>query len=240
MERAGHSSLPSEQPLVSVVVPVLEERAQLDALVAQLAELRQQGAEVIVVDGGSNDGSVDGLRQNGFTVLPSEKGRAVQMHTGARAAQGEVLLFLHADTRLPADALQLVQEALSTTNHVWGRFDVRIDGTPWMLKVVARMMNWRSRWSGIGTGDQAMFVTQQAYQQVGGFPQQPLMEDVELSKRLKAISRPLCLRAKVRTSGRRWERYGVWRTIWLMWKLRWLYWRGVSAEELAAIWRKSA
>lgn len=221
---------------ITVIVPVLNEAAQLSALIEQLQSCERQGAEVLLVDGGSDDGSVERLGQVGLTVIRSEKGRAVQMHTGALAAHGEVLLFLHADTRLPDGALHLVQNGLEQREKVWGRFDVSITGGVWMLKVIARMMNIRSRLTGIATGDQAMFVLRSVYQQVGGFPQQPLMEDVELSKQLNRLGKPLCLRAKVCTSGRRWEKNGVWRTILLMWKLRWLYWRGVDAKVLAKLW----
>jgi rSAM/selenodomain-associated transferase 2 len=160
------------------------------------------------------------------------------MNAGAAVATAPRLLFLHADTRLPADALDLVCSALDA--HAWGRFDVRISGRSAWLHVVAAMMNARSRWSGIATGDQAIFMTRAAFDVVGGFPDQPLMEDIELSRRLKRLPQrpaPACLRARVTTSGRRWERHGVWRTIWLMWRLRWLYWRGTPAETLAGMYR---
>jgi rSAM/selenodomain-associated transferase 2 len=143
-----------------------------------------------------------------------------------------VLLFLHADTRLPDDALAQVDAALAS-GAAWGRFDVRISGRPRLLRVVAWCMNRRSCWTGIATGDQAIFVSRQAFDRVGGFPDQPLMEDVELSRRLLALGRPACLRGPAVTSGRRWETRGVWRTIFLMWQLRWRYWRGESPQALA-------
>jgi rSAM/selenodomain-associated transferase 2 len=145
-------------------------------------------------------------------------------------------MFLHADTCLPPLADERVLQALAG-GACWGRFDVDIEGRPWMLRVVAWSMNWRSRLSGIATGDQAIFVSRAAFDRVGGFPAQPLMEDIELSRRLKALGRPACLRARVRTSGRRWERRGVWRTIVLMWRLRWRYWRGEPVEQLARAYR---
>ncbi|MFG5409408.1 TIGR04283 family arsenosugar biosynthesis glycosyltransferase [Piscinibacter sakaiensis] len=155
----------------------------------------------------------------------------------ARArARGDALLFLHADTRLPPCADACVLQALAG-GACWGRFDVRIEGRPWMLRVVAASMNLRSRLTGIATGDQAIFVTRTAFERVGGFPLQPLMEDVEISKRLKRQGRPACLRQRVLTSGRRWEQRGVWRTIVLMWRLRWRYWRGESAARLAEAYR---
>jgi GT2 family glycosyltransferase len=146
-------------------------------------------------------------------------------------------LFLHADTVLPKGTADLVVGALSGRPSVWGRFDVRIAGRPFMLKVVSRMMNLRSRLSGIATGDQAIFVTRAAFDAVGGFPDQPLMEDIELSRRLLAISRPARIVRPAVTSGRRWESRGVWRTIFLMWRLRWRYWRGVPAWKLAESYR---
>jgi len=170
-------------------------------------------------------------------VVDAERGRARQMNAGAAAADGEVLLFLHADTQLPADADVAVRAALADGRRAWGRFDVRIAGRAPMLRVVAGLMNLRSRLTGIATGDQAMFVRRQLFQRVGGFPDQPLMEDIELSRRLRALAPPCCLRQRVVTSGRRWETRGVWRTIFLMWRLRWRYWRGESPQALAEAYR---
>lgn len=221
---------------LSVVIPVLNEAERLPALLDALGALGGLDAQIIVVDGGSTDGSAGVARQGGMTVLASAPGRARQMNAGAAAASGEVLLFLHADTRLPPLADSLILDALSG-EHVWGRFDVIIEGRPAMLRVVATLMNLRSRLSGIATGDQAIFVTRAAFDAAGGFPDQPLMEDIELSKRLLRQSRPACIRARVRTSGRRWEQRGVWRTIVLMWRLRWDYWRGLPAEQLAQRYR---
>lgn len=218
---------------LSVVIPVLDEAERLPVL---LASLRALDAQVIVVDGGSRDGSADLARAAGVTVIDSAPGRARQMNAGAAAAQGEVLLFLHADTQLPAQADQLILNALAA-GRVWGRFDVIIDGRPLILRVVAALMNLRSRLTGIATGDQAIFVTRAAFDAVGGFPAQPLMEDIELSAQLLRQSRPACIGVPVRTSGRRWEQRGVWRTIVLMWRLRWDYWRGVPASELAGRYR---
>ncbi len=205
----------------------------MPALLDGLSPLQQNGCEIILVDGGSEDDSAEIARSAGYTVLQSVRGRARQMNVGASKTRGEVLLFLHADTCLPQDAAVLVKRALANTNAVWGRFDVRIAGRSRMLQVVSFLMNWRSRFSGIATGDQAIFVTRSAFDKVGGFPDQELMEDIELSRRLCRLSRPACIRNYVTTSGRRWETYGVWRTIFLMWRLRWNYWRGVPAQKLA-------
>lgn len=220
---------------LSIIVPVLNEAEVLPSFLETLVLLLAGGAEVIVVDGGSSDGTVQIIQASKLIILQSPPGRARQMNVGAAQASGDVFLFLHADTLLPAAAYSAIKRAL--TSAIWGRFDVNIDGRPWMLRVVARLMNFRSRLTGIATGDQAMFVTRQAFEAVGGFPELPLMEDVEMSKCLKRLSPPQCLREKVTTSGRRWETRGVWRTIFLMWRLRWHYWRGVDVQQLARTYR---
>ncbi len=218
---------------ITVVVPVLNEADLAADLGRRLATLAAANdVEVVVVDGGSSDLTADLLRDAGLRLLSAARGRASQMNAGARATGGEVLLFLHADTRLPQDAPAAIRGAVGA-GAVWGRFDVIIDGRSRWLPLVAGMMNLRSRLTGIATGDQALFVRRALFEQIGGFPEQPLMEDVELSKRLKAVARPACLRATVTTSGRRWDRHGVWPTILLMWRLRLAYWRGVPAAELA-------
>lgn len=222
---------------LSIIVPMLNEAVALPAMLAQLAHWRTRGCEVVLVDGGSTDGSAALAGIAGFTVVEAERGRARQMNAGVVAARGEVLLFLHADTQLPADADAAVRVALADTRREWGRFDVRISGRSPLLRVVAALMNLRSRLTGIATGDQAIFVRRDAFAAVGGFPLQPLMEDIEISRRLRCRSRPVCLRQRATTSGRRWEQRGVWRTIWLMWRLRWAYWRGVPAEVLAEAYR---
>jgi rSAM/selenodomain-associated transferase 2 len=223
-------------PLLSIVMPTLNEAPAIAGVLASLQPLRRHGHELVVVDGGSTDGTAALARPLADAVLSAARGRAAQMNAGAAAARGQVLLFLHADTRLPPRADALVLQALAE-GHAWGRFDVRIDGRPRLLRVVAALMNLRSRLTGIATGDQAMFVTRDAFQRVGGFPVQPLMEDIELSRRLRRIGRPACLRERVCTSGRRWEQRGVWRTVFLMWRLRWRYWRGESAARLAEDYR---
>jgi rSAM/selenodomain-associated transferase 2 len=223
-------------PGLSIIVPTLNEAATLEPLLEHLQPLRQRGHELIVVDGGSSDGTPGLAAAQADAVVAAARGRAVQMNAGAARARAAVLLFLHADTRLPPGADTLLLQAVAR-GAAWGRFDVHIEGRHPMLRVVAALMNRRSRWSGIATGDQAMFVTRKAFERVGGFPVQPLMEDVEISRRLKAFAPPACLRARVRTSGRRWETRGVWRTIVLMWRLRWRYWRGESPQSLAEAYR---
>ena len=213
---------------LSVIVPALNEAGGIRAALEALAPLRARGHEVIVIDGGSSDGTPDIAVGLCDRVLSAPRGRAAQMNAGARAANGDMLLFLHADTRLPAD-FTIPDSA------VWGRFDVRIDGRHPLLKVVACAMNLRSRLTGIATGDQAIFVRRALFP---GFPEIALMEDVALSGVLKKIASPSCLRERVVTSGRRWEAHGVLRTIFLMWRLRLLYFLGVSPDALARKYRQ--
>lgn len=222
---------------LSIVLPVLNEAAGLGAALQALVPLRARGAELIVADGGSSDPSAALAQAGGAQVVNAPRGRALQMNAGAAQASGDVLLFLHADTRLPANADELIREALAGGARVWGRFDVAITGRPRMLRLIAALMNLRSRLTGIATGDQAMFMTRAAFEAAAGFPAQPLMEDIEMSRRLLQLSRPACLRAKVQTSGRRWESRGVWRTVLLMWRLRFAYWRGAAPERLADLYR---
>jgi rSAM/selenodomain-associated transferase 2 len=218
---------------LSIIVPVLNEAAGIVAALTPLQAWRRAGHEVIVVDGGSVDATPALAAPLADRVVGAARGRARQMNAGAAiAAGGAVLLFLHADTRLPDNAPIAIASALR--GQVWGRFDVVIEGRPFPLRVVAALMNLRSRITGIATGDQAIFVTRAAFDAAGGYPDQPLMEDIELSKCLKRLGPPACLRERVVTSGRRWERHGVWRTILLMWWLRFDYWRGVPAARLAA------
>lgn len=224
-------------PSLSIVVPALDEAAGIAATLQALQPLRARGAEVIVVDGGSRDATPALAAPLADRVIASTRGRALQMNAGAAAARAPRLLFLHADTRLPEGADALVAHALAGGRHAWGRFDVVLEGRSRGLAVVAAMMNLRSRLTGIATGDQAIFVTREAFDAAGGFPAQPLMEDIELSRRLLQHSRPACLHDKVRTSGRRWDQRGLLRTIVLMWRLRWAYWRGTPAEVLAARYR---
>jgi len=223
-------------PVLSIVMPALNEASGIETTLQALQPFRSRGVEVVLVDGGSSDRTAELAMPWVDTVTVSPRGRALQMNAGAAQARADVLLFLHADTRLPPLADASVLQALAG-GACWGRFDVSIEGRPRMLRVVAALMNLRSRLSGVATGDQAIFVTRTAFNRVGGFPAQPLMEDVELSCRLKRLGRPACLRARVHTSGRRWEERGVWRTVVLMWWLRWRYWRGASPAQLAEAYR---
>lgn len=219
-------------PRLSVVMPVLDEATGIVEHLAALSVLRSRGAEIVVVDGGSTDATCARAAPYADHVIAAPRGRASQMNAGARRATGDIYLFLHADTRLPADADRFVFDAIRN-GACWGRFDVRISGRSPLLPLVGAMMNLRSRLTGIATGDQAIFVTSDAFAIVGGFPEQPLMEDVEITRRLKAFARPARLSAKVVTSGRRWDEHGAVRTILMMWRLRLAYCRGTDPAVLA-------
>ena len=216
---------------IAVVMPVLDERENMAEVLATLAG---RAAQVVVVDGGSRDGTAALALAAGATVVAAERGRAAQMNAGAAAlAPGwSVVLFLHADTRLPAGWGEAIGHAVRGGAQ-WGRFDVRLRSTHPLLRLVGAMMNTRSRLTGICTGDQAMFVTASAWQRAGGFPVIELMEDIALSARLKRCAgRPAALSAVVQVSARRWERNGIWRTIWAMWSLRLRYFLGESPRSL--------
>ena len=222
---------------LSIIVPVLDEAAGLEACLAPLQPMRARGVEVIVVDGGSRDTTRSLAVPLADLVLQDARGRARQMNAGANAAHGKTFAFLHADTILPAQADLAIARAVESGAR-WGRFDVTIEGRPWVLKVVACMMNGRSRWTGIATGDQAIFVERNAFAAAGGFPVIPLMEDIAMSKRLKASAgRPACLRTRVTTSGRRFEARGPWRTIFVMWRLRLAYALGADPASLVRHYR---
>lgn len=213
---------------ISIVIPTLNESAAITATLVSLAPLRARGHEVIVADGGSEDGSRELAAPLADRVVEAARGRARQMNAGAAAASGEALVFLHADTRLPANADHLIFHSLK--KNLWGRFDVAIEGRSALLPVIAFLMNLRSRLTGIATGDQAIFVRREAF---AGFPEIALMEDIAFSKAMKRRSPPACLRAKALTSGRRWERHGVLRTMLRMWRLRLAYFLGTAPDELA-------
>ena len=215
---------------VSVIIPVLNEEKTIAATLHALIML--QPHEIIVVDGGSHDRSREICRQLGAQVLRSERGRARQMNYGARYATGDILLFLHADSQLPDSAFQDIAAALSDGCCLGGRFDVELEGSHWMLKVVGALINYRSRATKVGTGDQAIFVRRAVFTQVGGYPDIPLMEDIALCRLLKRLGGIACLRSRVVTSARRWESDGVWRTIFRMWTLKFLYLAGVSPVRL--------
>lgn len=221
---------------ISVLIPTLNEANILPAQLLMFEVLAKQ-AEVVFCDGGSKDGSLEMLQASSFHCVQSQAGRAKQMNTAAQYATADVLLFAHVDSQLSTHHLQAIERAMSDKSVVGGRFDVRLSGKHPMFRVIERMINLRSRWSKISTGDQCQFVRRDVFENMGGFPQQDLMEDIEFSKRLKHLGKVACLREVVETSSRRWEKHGVFKTIGLMWRLRFLYWRGVSTERLAKMYR---
>lgn len=220
------------RPALCIVVPVLDEAASLAARLQALDMFRQRGARVVVVDGGSQDDTLAIAREHADLALLAPRGRAAQMNAGAAACPADVLLFLHADTVLPDNADALVRRATAGP-FAWGRFDVCIASPRLALRMVSAMMNLRSRWTGIATGDQALFVRHDLFIRVGGFPDLPLMEDIAMSRALKQHGPPACLKERVSTSARRWERHGVWRVIVLMWRLRAAYFLGADPRQLA-------
>jgi rSAM/selenodomain-associated transferase 2 len=215
---------------ISVIVPVLNEEKSIAATLRALRTLTPY--EITVVDGGSDDRTAEIARQSGVTVMSSERGRARQMNRGAGQARGDVLLFLHADTRLPPTAFADIRTALTDPRYVGGRFDVESEGEHWILPMVARLISYRSRVTKVGTGDQALFVRREVFARLGGFPDISLMEDIAFCRALKKNGAVACLRSRVITSARRWEADGVWRTIFRMWTLKLLYFAGVSPLRL--------
>jgi rSAM/selenodomain-associated transferase 2 len=231
------STSAAERIRLSIVMPVLNESRGIDQILEALTPVRSEGIELVVVDGGSSDGTVERLGGRADRVIRSSPGRALQQNSGARVARGGVLLFLHADTRLPPTGVRHVLERLGGGSG-WGRFDVRLTGRHPLLRVVERLISLRSRLSGIATGDQAIFVTRDLFFAVGGFPEIPLMEDVALSRKLlEQHGSPVCLPGPAVTSSRRWEERGILRTILLMWRLRLGFWLGEDPGRLAARYR---
>ena len=225
---------------VSVIIPVLNEETVIRKMLPELQWIQESGHELIVVDGGSTDDSLAVAKQYSDTAIVSSQGRAIQMNAGASIATGDVLLFLHIDTVLPSDSLNKIITSLDhgygqnndQLKNVWGRFDIRLSGHHFMFRIIEAMMNVRSRLTGISTGDQAIFVNKELFQKIGGYLDIPLMEDIEISRRLKKISRPVCIQDRVIASSRRWEVLGIYRTVFLMWRLRLSYWLGVSPARL--------
>jgi len=222
--------------LVSIIIPVLNEEKSLPLTLESLQDLKEQGAEVIVVDGGSTDETCRIAEQYADKVVSAKAGRANQLNKGAEVSQGSLLLFLHADTQLPDTALERLKE-YTEQGQYWGRFNVRLDDTAWVYRVIESMMNARSCLTGIVTGDQAMFVSKVLFDQVGGYPNIVLMEDIAISKKLKKEQPLICLKERVITSARRWQENGVIATVLLMWRLRLLYFFKRSPEELAKAYR---
>ncbi|SJM89969.1 Glycosyl transferase family 2 [Crenothrix polyspora] len=220
----------------SIIIPTLNEAKNIRACLLALQPLRNQ-CEIIIADGGSTDTTRIRALPLVDKIILSPCGRAKQMNRGAMQATGDILIFLHADTYLPDNALITLEQQLAQSNTHWGRFDIRLDSQNIMLKIVAQLISWRSRCTGIATGDQAIFVARTTFFDIGGYPEIDLMEDIALCRMLKKISSPLCLTAKVSSSARRWEQFGITKTILLMWWLRLRYYLGAEPSELAKLYR---
>jgi rSAM/selenodomain-associated transferase 2 len=222
---------------ISIVVPTLDEELRIGATLAPLQQARRNGVEVLVADGGSLDTTVAIATGLADKVVQAPRGRALQLNAGAAGASGSLFVFLHADSMLPPDFERTLQAAVGAREQAWGRFDVRITGDHRLLRLIGIFMNARSRLTGIATGDQGIFVTRALFERTGGFPSQPLMEDIAFCKSAKRLQRPQCLHAQVSTSGRRWLRQGIWRTVLLMWRLRLAYFFGADPVQLATRYR---
>jgi len=221
---------------IGVIVPVLNERAGLPALIKRIAAMPAD--EVVIVDGGSTDGSCLILDASALRWITAPSGRAAQMNAGAMLSESDILLFIHSDTEIGACCFPAIKAAMQDGATVGGRFDVKLSGSHPAFRMIERLINLRSRLSGISTGDQCLFVRRSVFERMAGFPLQPLMEDIEFSKQLKRLGRIACLHQRVTTSSRRWQQHGIVKTVLLMWRLRLLYWLGVPAERLAAAYRQ--
>lgn len=224
--------------MISIIIPVLNEAQSIAATLNCMQSMRIRGHQVILIDGGSHDDTIALAEPLVDRVLRSPTSRAVQMNAGAAAANGDLLWFIHADTHMTPDTDVLLTKALYDSEKKWGRFDIRLSGIEPALRIIERMMNLRSRLSGIATGDQGIFIRRETFERIAGFADIPLMEDIEICKRMKRTAgRPLCLSRKLTTSSRRWEKQGILRTMVLMWRLRLAYWLGVNPADLAHRYR---
>ncbi len=218
----------------SIIIPTLNESSNLCYALEQLLDSIEclSEVEIMISDGGSSDDTIQLATQYPVKLINAAKGRARQMNAGAQHSTGDWLVFLHADTRLPDNWMALIARTEST----WGRFDIRLSGSHWMLRIIEKAINLRSRKTSIATGDQALFFQRDFFNQLGGFPDIPLMEDIAMSSQARKISTPACIRQVAITSSRRWEQNGILRTILLMWMIRFAYWLGVKPDTLRRIY----
>lgn len=217
---------------ISIIIPVLNEEYSINELLQQLQDFRKQGHEVIIVDGGSSDNTVSISNLLADNVIKSESGRALQMNKGVEFSNNDILWFLHADTLITENAVDKILQALNKKD--WGRFNIKLSGSSFLFRIIEKMINFRSCVFGIATGDQGIFIKRKVFDSVKGYSNIPLMEDIDLSQKLKKLSRSVCIKETLTTSSRRWEQKGILSTVFLMWRLRFLYWLGVSADKLAS------
>jgi len=220
---------------IAVIIPLFNEQQVLPALISRMSGI--DADEVMIVDGGSSDGSLALLKESGIDWISAEAGRARQMNAGAALCLSDILLFVHADTLIDSSHLQSIRKMMENDVFVGGRFDVALSGNHPAFRMIAWFINARSRLTGISTGDQCQFVRRSLFEKLDGFPELPLMEDVAFSKLLKREGKIACLKQKVITSSRRWQQNGILKTVLLMWEIRLLYWLGRPAEKLAQIYR---
>ena len=218
--------------VISIIIPTLNESQTIQPCLRQLSDMRNRGHEVIVVDGGSIDDTLDKARPLADIAVQHQKGRARQMNAGTELARGDMYLFLHADTLVPDEADKYILDSTKLYPDCWGRFDVKLSGTHWLFSVIGFFMNSRTRITGIVTGDHGIFISRRWFEAIGGYETIDIMEDISISKRLKRLGRPVCLKASVITSSRRWEENGILRTIFKMWRLRLAYAMGVNPDHL--------
>lgn len=222
---------------ISVIIPVYNEESCIAETLRGLQQIREEGHEIILVDAGSTDDTCALAEPLVDQVIHSAKSRALQMNNGASRAKGQYFWFLHADTRVSPGAMKTLQQVLNDENFKWSRFDIRLSGKHILFRIIERMVNFRSCVTAIATGDQGICVERNLFFQTGCYPEIPLMEDIALSTRLKNVKRPVCIHEPLITSSRRWEENGIVKTILLMWRLRFLYWVGISPDKLVKMYK---
>jgi len=224
---------------VAIIIPCLNEENSIHATLLALQSLRHRGHEVILGDAGSTDNTSDIASTLCDKIIPCGKGRALQMNTAAEFASGDILCFLHADTIAPENLDSLIIDALANNKNVWGRFNIKLSGKHWSFRLIESLINIRSCITGIASGDQGIFISRRVFNKLHGFKLIPLMEDIELSQRLKNKSRPVCVsKSQLITSSRRWEKHGIARTVILMWSLRLKYFLGTPTTQLEKLYRQ--